>query len=57
MDRAYREPAELASWDELRGLGGEGIEFGSHSGSHPFLTRMDLSAAMAEGRCSRERLE
>ena len=41
----------------LRRLGGEGIELGSHSGSHPFLTRMDLSAAMAEGRRSRERLE
>jgi peptidoglycan/xylan/chitin deacetylase (PgdA/CDA1 family)/SAM-dependent methyltransferase len=56
-DRAYGEPAELASWDELRRLGGEGIELGSHSGSHPFLTRTDLSAAMAEGRRSRQRLE
>ena len=56
-DRPYGEPAELASWDELRRLAGAGVELGSHSGSHPFLTRMDLPAAMAEGRRSRERLE
>jgi peptidoglycan/xylan/chitin deacetylase (PgdA/CDA1 family)/2-polyprenyl-3-methyl-5-hydroxy-6-metoxy-1,4-benzoquinol methylase len=56
-DQAFGEPAELASWDELRELASEGVELASHSGSHPFLTRLDLSVAMAEGLRSRERME
>lgn len=51
--------SELAplSWDELRGLGDEGWEIGSHTKTHPRLTQLDDRALEAEMRESREECE
>jgi peptidoglycan/xylan/chitin deacetylase (PgdA/CDA1 family) len=44
-------------WDELRGLVDRGWEVGSHTMSHPRLTRLGDQALSVELRGSRERLE
>ena len=50
---------ELAcmSWDELRTLADDGWEIGSHTRSHPHLTRLDDARLEAELAGSRELLE
>jgi peptidoglycan/xylan/chitin deacetylase (PgdA/CDA1 family) len=45
------------SWDELRQLADAGWEIGSHSCTHPHLTRCDDAALERELRASRERCE
>ena len=56
---ARRLPDELATmrWDELRELSERGVEIGSHTVSHPHLTRLSDSELDRELRTSRERLE
>lgn len=49
--------ALLMSWQEIQELHREGMEFGSHSLSHPRLTRIPLDAAEQELRKSRQVLE
>ena len=47
----------LLGWEEIRRLNREGIEFGSHSLTHPRLTRIASRSAERELRGSREILE
>ncbi len=49
--------APLMSWQEIRELYREGMELGSHSMSHPRLTRIPLGAAKQELQKSRQLLE
>jgi peptidoglycan/xylan/chitin deacetylase (PgdA/CDA1 family)/SAM-dependent methyltransferase len=56
-DAAYGDPAPLLSWDEVRMLAGEGVSFGAHGASHPYLTRLATRDLIDEGRRSRARLE
>ena len=44
-------------WDELRSLADDGIEIGSHTVSHPHLTRLDDATLRLELVDSRERVE
>jgi len=55
---AAAQPAELATmpWDTLRGLADDGLEIGSHTVSHPRLTRLDDAELRRELRESRERI-
>jgi peptidoglycan/xylan/chitin deacetylase (PgdA/CDA1 family) len=52
-------PYELLTlrWDELRGLAESGSEIGSHTVSHPHLTRLGDAELERELRESRERIE
>jgi len=52
-------PAELATmdWDALRALSERGLEIGSHTSTHPHLTRLSDSELHRELRESRSRLE
>lgn len=49
--------APLMGWQEIRRLHQEGVEFGSHSLTHPRLIRIPLEAAEHELRGSRQILE
>jgi len=44
-------------WERLRGLAGDGWEVGSHTRTHPHLTRLDDEALARELRESREEVE
>ena len=44
-------------WSELRQLAGEGVEIGSHTLTHPYLTALDDNELHRELRESRQRLE
>ena len=52
-------PAELATmnWSELRDLADRGIEIGSHTLTHPHLTRLSTEELDGELRESREQIE
>jgi peptidoglycan/xylan/chitin deacetylase (PgdA/CDA1 family) len=58
-EHAAAQPQELATmpWDELRALADDGLEIGSHTSSHPHLTRLDDGELRAELSESRERIE
>jgi peptidoglycan/xylan/chitin deacetylase (PgdA/CDA1 family)/SAM-dependent methyltransferase len=56
-DRGLGEPAPILGWDELRQLAAEGVAFGAHSGSHPYLTWLAAAEMVAEGRRSKDALE
>jgi peptidoglycan/xylan/chitin deacetylase (PgdA/CDA1 family)/2-polyprenyl-3-methyl-5-hydroxy-6-metoxy-1,4-benzoquinol methylase len=56
-DRTFGDPAALMSWDELKTLTAENIEFGSHAASHCDLTRIPLQEVVTELRESRTILE
>jgi peptidoglycan/xylan/chitin deacetylase (PgdA/CDA1 family) len=45
-------PPAILSWDELRELAGQGVTIGSHTRTHPLLTRIARSQAQAEIACS-----
>lgn len=40
--------SSLLSWSQVKELSGQGIEFGSHTATHPDLTALDADAAEAE---------
>ena len=44
-----------ASWDQLRQLQAEGVEFGSQSNSHPHMHMIDLASARQEIEISNQR--
>lgn len=48
---------ECMSWDQLRGLAGDGWEIGSHTCSHPHLEELEDAALERELRVSKERCE
>jgi peptidoglycan/xylan/chitin deacetylase (PgdA/CDA1 family) len=54
LEGPHRAEMRCLSWDELRGLAAEGWEIGSHTCSHPHLTRLDDAALEHELRASRE---
>ena len=48
-DRSCGKPVpRLMSWGEIRLMADDGITFGAHTCSHPFLTRLPLEAATRE---------
>jgi peptidoglycan/xylan/chitin deacetylase (PgdA/CDA1 family)/SAM-dependent methyltransferase len=55
-DAAYGEPVELLDWDELRYLARAGIEIGSHTATHPFLTTLSAEDVAREAARSRTAL-
>jgi peptidoglycan/xylan/chitin deacetylase (PgdA/CDA1 family) len=56
---AAASPGELATmtWDQLAGLGERGVEIGSHTSTHPHLTRLSDAELTRELGESRQRLE
>jgi peptidoglycan/xylan/chitin deacetylase (PgdA/CDA1 family) len=56
-DGGYGEEVPLLGWEELHRLGDEGVEFGSHSASHRFLTALSPADVVREGVRSRAILE
>lgn len=45
------------TWDQIREMSANGIEFGSHTVNHPILTRISLSEVMEELTASKRRIE
>jgi peptidoglycan/xylan/chitin deacetylase (PgdA/CDA1 family) len=56
-DAAYGEEVPLMGWDEIRQLRDEGVQFGSHSASHPYLASLTTDEIRQEGMRSRILLE
>ncbi len=52
-DNAYGEQIPLLGWTDIRLLYGEGVEFGSHTTSHPYLPALSASEIVREGARSR----
>ena len=47
-DGAHRPPRPLMSWDEVRRLAAEGVDFGNHTATHPDLSRLGPKAVADE---------
>jgi peptidoglycan/xylan/chitin deacetylase (PgdA/CDA1 family)/SAM-dependent methyltransferase len=56
-DRVYGEELPLMGWPEIHYLQDEGVEFGSHSVSHSYLTALSPEQIVCEGARSRAILE
>jgi len=57
-DARYGDPPrQLMGWDEARALAAEGMEIGSHSRTHPFLTSLSESEMEREIRGSKDLIE
>jgi peptidoglycan/xylan/chitin deacetylase (PgdA/CDA1 family) len=54
---AVIEPAPLLSWAEIKEMRREGIEFGSHTATHPDLTRLPTAEAAEEINRSKATIE
>jgi peptidoglycan/xylan/chitin deacetylase (PgdA/CDA1 family) len=52
-DSCHGAPADLLGWDDLRRIGREGVEVGSHTASHGHLTAMPVAAVARESARSR----
>jgi len=52
-DRAFGEELPLLGWDEIRRLQAEGVEFGSHTTTHPRLRTLSHADVVREGARSR----
>jgi peptidoglycan/xylan/chitin deacetylase (PgdA/CDA1 family) len=55
--RAFQEEVRTMTWNELREAASMGIEIGSHTVSHPHLTRLGDSELKRELELSKERIE
>ena len=55
LDGAHAAELVPHTWEELRELADEGWEIGSHTCSHPYLTKLDDASLAAELRDSKER--
>lgn len=55
-DSAYGEELPLLGWEDIRQLQSEGVEFGSHTASHPYLTSLSPAEIVREGVLSRAAL-
>jgi peptidoglycan/xylan/chitin deacetylase (PgdA/CDA1 family) len=58
-DKEYytAEKALMLSWKQVREMSGNGISFGSHTLTHPFLTRIPLKQAQKEIHLSKDIIE
>jgi peptidoglycan/xylan/chitin deacetylase (PgdA/CDA1 family) len=56
-DAASGEEVPLMGWREIRQLRDEGVQFGSHTASHPYLTSLTPAEIRQEGMESRTLLE
>jgi peptidoglycan/xylan/chitin deacetylase (PgdA/CDA1 family)/2-polyprenyl-3-methyl-5-hydroxy-6-metoxy-1,4-benzoquinol methylase len=56
-DHAYGEEIPLLGWKEIHHLRKEGVEFGSHSASHPPLTELSPEEIVRQGARSRTILQ
>jgi len=45
---AHQPPRPLLSWNEVRRLASEGVDFGNHTATHPDLSRLDVKEVAAE---------
>lgn len=52
-DSAYGEELPLLGWEDIRQLQNEGVEFGSHTARHPYLTSLSSAEIVREGSRSR----
>ncbi|MDR4499236.1 MAG: glycosyltransferase [Candidatus Scalindua sp.] len=52
-DSIFEEQIPLLDWNDIRLLHSEGVEFGSHSTSHPYLTALPAVEVVREGARSR----
>ena len=51
-DAPHGAPAPLVTWDEVKALSAEGVQFGAHGASHRRLTRLDADSRSSElSRC------
>lgn len=55
-DSVYGEELPLLGWKDIRQLQEEGVEFGSHTASHPYLTSLSSAEIVREGARSRATL-
>jgi len=53
----HRELYEMLTWDEARTLSAKGFEIGSHTVTHPILTRLDVASLRCELRDSKAAIE
>lgn len=56
-DGLYGEKLPLLGWSDIRRLRDEGINFGSHSTTHRFLTGISPTQVVSEAACSRAILQ
>lgn len=56
-DARYGPPAPLMSWEQIRELRDDGVEFGSHTATHAMLTGLTLEEMAREALRSRASLE
>jgi peptidoglycan/xylan/chitin deacetylase (PgdA/CDA1 family) len=56
-DAVYGESVPLLGWKEIHKLCDEGVEFGSHSATHPYLTGLPPADVVREAARSRAILE
>jgi glycosyltransferase involved in cell wall biosynthesis/peptidoglycan/xylan/chitin deacetylase (PgdA/CDA1 family)/SAM-dependent methyltransferase len=56
-DKAYGEEVSLMSWSEILQLQDEGVEFGSHSATHNYLTSLSPTEVLSEATRSRNMLQ
>ena len=52
-DEAYGEALPLLNWEQIRYLQANGIEFGSHTATHPPLTALSITEVVQEAARSR----
>lgn len=57
LEAKYHELYEFMTWDEVRALHQAGFEIGSHTASHPILTRLDPGALQTELETSKRVIE
>ncbi len=48
---------QMLTWEQVRQMGRDGIEFGSHTDTHPLLSYEDDKTVDRELRCSRQKIE
>jgi glycosyltransferase involved in cell wall biosynthesis/peptidoglycan/xylan/chitin deacetylase (PgdA/CDA1 family)/2-polyprenyl-3-methyl-5-hydroxy-6-metoxy-1,4-benzoquinol methylase len=56
-DEAYSEKLSLLNWEEILQLQQEGVEFGSHTMNHPFLTSLSITEIVQQAVQSRAILQ
>jgi peptidoglycan/xylan/chitin deacetylase (PgdA/CDA1 family) len=57
IDDFKEKPRLMLSWDEIKTMQQHNISFGSHTLSHPILSRMSLERSRIEIECSKETIE